>query len=345
MSLREVPSALAERRVDALIIDEIVLPGPTIAQMLHLPYFLISTSVPHNFGWVPPPGYAWCNPSTSMYARVRNRLLQVSVFQMRGPIRRKLNDLRRKSGLESIGDIQRVFPELAHITQLPEYLDFPRSMLPSNFYYSGPFVEDAARPYVDFPWSQLDGRPLVYVSLGTSQDSRTPILRIIAQVCLELDLQLVISLGGRREPEHIAGLPGQPLIVKYAPQLELLKKAHVVITHAGLNSVLETLMEGKPMIAIPMTHDQPVVAACLARLKIAEVITVKMLSANRLRLALTRLLNDINYRDNALQAQARIRSAPGLERAVEVIESSLDEYFRGRSSRIQDSRSFLTASR
>lgn len=52
--------------------------------------------------------------------------------------------------------------------------------------------------------------------------------------------------------------------MKSAPQLELLKRASVCITHAGFNTVIESLANGVPQVAIPITHDQPGVAARIA---------------------------------------------------------------------------------
>jgi zeaxanthin glucosyltransferase len=248
---------------------------------------------------------------------------------MRGPIRWKLDGYRRQLGFGPIREIQKVFPALAHIATLPECLDFPHSILPSNFHYTGPFVDESARPSVEFPWERLDGRPLIYVSLGTARKIQPAIFRIIAEACQGLGLQVVISLGGSRSPEMFEDLPGDPLVVREAPQLELIKVAKIVINHAGINTVLETLMEGKPMIAIPIAHDQPALAARLARLKVAEVIPEKRLSAQKLRLALMKILNNASYRDAAVELQARIRSARGLERAVEVIEESLEKFADG----------------
>jgi len=326
VSLRETPEALTQAGIDALIIDEIVLSGPTLAQMLHLPYFVVSTSVPHYFGWTAPYWLPGCNYQISYFSRLQNALLQVSALRMRGPIRWKLDDYRRQAGLGPIREIQKVFPELAHIAQLPRCLDFRRSKLPSNFYYTGPFVDEAARPPVEFPWNRLDGRPLIYASLGTRKNNQWAIFCLISEACQQLDLQLVISLGGRRDPEMFDDLPGHPLVVRDAPQLELIKRAEIVITHGGLNTVLETLLEGKPMIAIPMAYDQPAVAARLAWLKVAEVLPLKRLSAKQLRLALSKLLNNSSYRDAAREIQAKIRSANGLEHAVEVIETALEKH-------------------
>ncbi len=170
LSLQETPEALTRAGIDALIIDEIVLAGPTLAQMLNLPYFLVSTSVPHNFGWTVPYWLPRCNFPFSYFPRLQNALLQLSVFRMRGPVRWKLDDYRRQAGLGPTREIEKTFPELAHIAQLPRCLDFPRSKLPDNFYYTGPFVDETARPTVEFPWNRLDGRPLIYASLGTRQE-------------------------------------------------------------------------------------------------------------------------------------------------------------------------------
>jgi zeaxanthin glucosyltransferase len=326
ISLLEAPGVLAKAGVDALIIDEIVISGPTLAQMLHLPYFLVSTSVPHNFGWHVPRHLSGHSYPASYISRWQNVFLQVSALRVFGPVRWKLDRLRRQIGLGATREVHKVFPELAHITQLPQCLDFPRSTLPANFYYTGPFVDESARPVTDFPWSHLDGRPLIYASLGTRKNSQHSIFRMISEACHELDLQLVISLGGHVGPEMLVDLPGQPLVVRYAPQLELLKRAEVIITHGGLNTVLETLMEGKPMIILPMVHDQPAVAARLARLKVAEVLLVKGLSAKHLRLALAKICNNGSYCDAAAKVQAKIRSASGVQRAADLIEEAIEKY-------------------
>ena len=321
--LRETPQALACAAVDALIVDELALAGPTVAEMLRLPYFVISTSVPHNFGWSAPRRIA---PRKSPFTWVQNALLEISVFRMKGPVRRRLDNFRWEVGLGPVREARKVFPELAHITQLPQCLDFPRSGLPGTFHYTGPFVDEAARRSVEFPWDQLDGRPLIYASLGTTLKSDPAIFGMIAEACDGLGVQLVISLGGRRDPGMFQDLPGKPLIVRDAPQLELLKKAEIVITHAGPNTVFETLLQGKPMIAIPKTFDQPAIAARLAWLGAAIVLRPGKLSVREIRAALSTLLNDPSYRDAARVIQGRIRSAHGLERAADLIEQALKNH-------------------
>jgi zeaxanthin glucosyltransferase len=323
--LNETPSALRRAGVDALLVNEIALTGPTVAQVTRLPYFIISTSVPHNFGWN---DYFWFSGyrySASWISLIENVLFEISALRMRGPIRLALDRYRRQLGLGPVRQLRSVYPELAHITQLPQCLDLPRATLPNNFHYTGPFANRTARPSSGFPWHQLDGRPIIYASLGTTRNVQAFVFRLIAEACKDFDLQLVISLGGRFDPAMFADLPGNPLVTRYAPQLHLLKLATLVITHGGPNTVFEALMEGKPMVAIPLAHDQPAIAARLARLGIAEVLPVMRLSAKKIHSAVTKLLNDPAYRDAAVTIQNTLRSLRGSERAVDLIEDALDK--------------------
>jgi hypothetical protein len=90
---------------------------------------------------------------------------------------------------------------------------------------------------------------------------------IIAAVAKNKNLQLVLSIGDQIDPKQIGSAPNNALIVKQAPQLELLKQATVCITHAALNTVLESLAQGVPQLAIPITYDQPGIAARIAHKK------------------------------------------------------------------------------
>jgi zeaxanthin glucosyltransferase len=122
----------------------------------------------------------------------------------------------------------------------------------------------------------------------------------------------VISLGGGSVPEQIGTLPGNPLVLEYAPQLELLSSATLTITHAGLNTALESLSAGVPMVAIPVGNDQPGVAARLKAAGVAEILPFQKLRADRLRPLVNKVLNDKTYRERAQALGAEIRKVDGL---------------------------------
>lgn len=319
--LTEYPPAIRNAGIDALILDEIIFTGPTVAEILELPYIVLSTSIPHNFGWDVPLSYP---TDSSWQTRLERKMLEVSTFCMRGPIRVCLDHHRQRLGLSSIKKIGRAHPHIAHITQWPECLDSPRPDLPTNFYYTGPFAASRRMEEIEFPWDRLDGRPLVYASLGTTRKAEPSLFYDIAKACAELDVQLVITLGGRRNWASFTGIPGDPILVQAAPQLELLKRAQAVVTHAGPNTVLETLLHGKPMVALPLTLDQPAVADRISRVGAAEVLPLERRSPTDIRTGLLKVLSTSSYREAAETLQRKLAKLEGVSRAAHIIENTLN---------------------
>jgi zeaxanthin glucosyltransferase len=78
------------------------------------------------------------------------------------------------------------------------------------------------------------------------------------------EMEVVLSVGKNVKPGDLGSIPSNTIVVPIAPQIELLKRAALCITHAGLNTTLEALAEGVPIVAIPVGYDQPGVAARIA---------------------------------------------------------------------------------
>ncbi len=177
---------------------------------------------------------------------------------------------------------------------------------------------------MDFPWERLTGEPLIYASMGTILNGRADVFRtIVAALAKHKDLQLVLSLGDQVDPKQIGPVPPNAIIVKRAPQLELLKQTSVCITHAGLNTVLESLAQGVPEVAIPVAYDQPGVAARITQKQTGVVTSLDKLTANHLSTLLDEVLNNSTYRDNARKLQKAIAQTKGLSVAADLVEESL----------------------
>jgi UDP:flavonoid glycosyltransferase YjiC (YdhE family) len=67
----------------------------------------------------------------------------------------------------------------------------------------------------------------------------------------------VIQLGNAADPQEFGPLPPRIRLVAQAPQLQLLERADVFVTHAGFSSVREALCHGVPMLMFPCRLDQP----------------------------------------------------------------------------------------
>jgi len=323
MVRRDGPQAVREANVEALLVDEADSAG-NVADYLGLPWISIALIPPMLqddrfppfwFGW--PAGQDWLS-------RFRNSLAIYLLLQIGAPIFTDVKRQRIAWGLKPFRRAEDALSTLARITQLPEALEFEfAGEKPPRLHYTGPFVHAGQRPAVDFPWERLDGRPLIYASMGTLQNGSEAIFRTIAEACAGLDSQLVISLGGGIDSARLGKLAGNPLVVSFAPQLEILKRATLVITHGGINTVLESLCEGMPMVAVPLAHDQPGVAARVKARGAGVVVPLRRLSAARLRKAVTLVLQDAGYRDAAQGLQRTIQRIDGPGRAADLIEQAL----------------------
>jgi MGT family glycosyltransferase len=268
---------------------------------------------------VPPFATHWSyNPA--WWARLRNRVGYSLMLLMSLPLKAAINEHRLKWKLPPYSISSQPFSNLLQLSQHPAEFEFPRRELPSVFHFTGPYCNPASRAPVPFPYEKLTGQPLIYASMGTLQNRLLWIFQMIAEACVDLDIQLVIALGGGASLVSLPEIPGNTIVVSYAPQLELLQKATLTITHAGLNTTLESLTNGVPMVAIPIASDQLGVAARIAWTGTGEVVKLSRLSVPRLRAAIQRALTGDSYKKNALRMQEAIRRAGGASRAADLIE-------------------------
>jgi len=322
MLLDEAPDAMRSVGVTALLIDQGQPAGSTIAARVGVPFITICNAVPIDPDpSVPLSATPW-GPSTSWAGRLRNRAIYWTFDLTATPIRRRINKYRRTWGMTPLRSLYDTFSPLLELAQQTEDFDFPRPSRPSHFHYVG-LIRRVGSADVPFPFERLDGRPMVYGSLGTVRTDDQGVFRVLAEACSPLDAQLVLTLGGKGQIDAYADLPGSPIVVDYAPQLAVLERASVTVCHAGNNTVLESLAYGVPVLAMALNGDQYGVAARLVRSGAGERLQVSQLNVAAVREILQRMLSQPSYRDRALSMQASLRRAGGETRAADLIEQSL----------------------
>ena len=324
MVLRDGPEAARRANVEAFLVDEAEF-GGNVADYLGLPF--VSVAIIPPMVWdnrLPPYCFGW-PAGQGPGSRLRNEVAMRFLSRVASPIFSVVNQQRSAWGLKPMKQWDDALSTLAQVAQLPAALEFEIEMRNRHplLHYTGPFVDAQQRPKIDFDWNRLDGRPLVYASLGTLQNGSERVFRIIAEACAALPVQLVISLGGGIDRERLGALSGNPIVEKYVPQLELIKRSAAVITHAGINTALESLAEGIPLVCIPLGNDQPGVAARVAARGAGLVVPPLRLTAKRLRWALRAVLEDESYRSAARKLQATIQQIDGLEQAADIVEDEL----------------------
>ena len=337
-----LPQKIRAAECDALLIDQTLFEGESIASLANLPFINICNALILNPDVELPPSLIAWQPKCSFLEKIRNNFKYLPKLYLLEKIRNicgymyigwrfgntteEVREYRKEKKLPAYpsyfnGYFKSLWSPIATITQQPIEFEFERSMN-RTFYFTGPFINPDIREYLDFPWEKLDGRPLIYASIGTLQNSVDNIYSKIARACLGIDCQLFIALGKKEKEIKIDRMPSNTIVTSYAPQLELLQKASLCITHAGINTVLESLSYGVPMVAIPIANDQPGVAARIEYTGTGIVLSRRCKSWE-LKKAIATVLNSNLYKENALKMQNNIREKDGLKYAADIIESAI----------------------
>jgi zeaxanthin glucosyltransferase len=321
-----LPRVLAENGVEALVLDMSYRYLELVPLSLGMPYAQVWNILPIDGSGTTPPCLVSRPYEDTAEARVRNVEDLKAMGAYVAYMQEAAADYARSVGLDiDWSDPTPSVSKLAVVAQAPKEFDFPVNPWPPQFHYTGPFFDDAAREPVPFPWEKLDGRPLVYASLGTLVNGIESIYKTILSALGKLpDVQAVLSIGKNVQLANLGAIPSNVIVVEKAPQIELLKRAALCITHAGFNTTLESLAHGVPMVAIPIAFDQPGVAARIAYHRVGEFIEVDDLTVDALLALMQKVRETAAYSENAQRFKDIIAKHRGLDVAAEIIERAFE---------------------
>jgi zeaxanthin glucosyltransferase len=328
MLCTDAPATIRAKEIDLLIVDQVTRIGGTIAEFLKIPFVTICNALPINVEPSVPPFFTPWTYQNTWWAKVRNQLGNNLLEYLTKDVFNLLLTQRKIWNLPPISNREATDSQLLQICQLPPGFDFPRENLSACMNYVGPLqepsgVEPVKFAGIDFPFDKLTGKPLIYASLGTLQNRKWEIFQCIADACVDLDAQLVISLGNPQQDPTEIQLSGQPIVVAYAPHAQLINRSSLIVTHGGMNTVIGSLGAGVPLVVIPITNEQPGIATRLVRTGAGEMVPLKQLTVDRLKQTISQVLDRAIYREKAQAMQQIIQTSGGVKRAADLIISVL----------------------
>lgn len=196
-------------------------------------------------------------------------------------------------------------------------------IIDDTFHFVGPSINLQTRTG-DFPLDALGDKPLVYISFGTVHAPDNAFLSACFQAFADYPAQFVLSTGKTIDP---AALPAPPnfIVRQTVAQLEILQRASVFITHAGMNSIHEALYNGVPLILIPQQFEQLLNARCVAArgagYMTRDLIVHKPITAASLRQALSVVMTEPRFRQSAVNLQQALRASGGYRQAADEIQA------------------------
>jgi MGT family glycosyltransferase len=181
---------------------------------------------------------------------------------------------------------------------------------------SAPRGESAA-----FPWERVNHRVLIYVSLGTLFNNDTAFYRNCYEAFRGEDYQVVLSSSMNVSPADLGQAPANFVVQAHVPQIEVLQRATVFVTHGGMNSVNESLSHGVPMLVIPQMGEQMIIGRRVEELGAGLYLEKTAVTADKLREGVRRLLTDHHFREQATRVRQSFQSAGGVARAADAIRA------------------------
>jgi MGT family glycosyltransferase len=167
--------------------------------------------------------------------------------------------------------------------------------------------------------------PLTYVTLGTEAPKYSMVFPGLYHAILEgLRDQpgtVALTVGRERDPAALGRQPEHVHVERYIPQSLLLEHCDFVISHGGHNTVLAALDHGLPVVVIPLFADQNSNAARCQELGVGRVIPVSQLTPDAIREAVSEVLENPKYRENAKRLSKLMHDMPGLEHGVQLLEN------------------------
>jgi UDP:flavonoid glycosyltransferase YjiC (YdhE family) len=168
--------------------------------------------------------------------------------------------------------------------------------------------------------ARQDGRPLVYVSFGSQAWYQPARFRSLFAAARKLDVQVVAAVGDLVDELgaewHFEG--SNVRCARFVNQPAILSEAQLFITHAGANSVMESLRAGCPMLMAPICNDQPHNAQIVARAEAGQVLNLEHQDDDSVAGHLQQALDDRRMRASVREISRSYGAHSGAEGAADL---------------------------
>jgi MGT family glycosyltransferase len=308
------------------------------AQRTGLPVICFSSTLISVYDPIVPPFGTNIVPGKTPLWRLRTRFDWERMFarrRFRGwawDISGELNELARDCDfpLDKIDYRVETWPRLLlpELVFCPKHFDFPRALRPEGAIFVEASV-DTARKDSGRAWSyKLDDRPLVYCSLGSvatiKYASRAAkfFQTVMDAIGHRPSLQAVVAVGNYLAAGDFT-IPENVTLVNEAPQVDILKRASLMIYHGGIGGVKESIFMGVPMLLIPLFYDQAGNAARVIYHHLGERLELGKLTDAEMGRGIDRLLEDPSYSEHVKLMAEKFVDTENRAPSVDVIESVL----------------------
>jgi MGT family glycosyltransferase len=171
----------------------------------------------------------------------------------------------------------------------------------------------------NFDLNAIKGKSPIYISLGTVFNQAIDFYKLCFKAFGGTDHTVVMSIGKKVQLSDLGEIPKNFMVKDYVPQMELLKYTKLFITHGGMNSTNEGFYFGVPLIVIPQSADQPIIAGQVANIGAGIKLQMQSLTASQLLEAADHVLNTPSFHKAVANIREAFQKSGGYQQAVDEI--------------------------
>ncbi|XP_038178422.1 UDP-glucuronosyltransferase 3A2-like isoform X2 [Arvicola amphibius] len=187
--------------------------------------------------------------------------------------------------------------------------DFARPLFPNTVYVGG-LMDKPARPIPqdleDFI-SKFGDSGFVLVALGSvvTLHQTKELIKEMNNAFARLPQGVLWTVKDGHWPKDVRLAPNVK-IMDWVPQNDLLAHPSIrlFVTHGGMNSIMEAIQHGVPMVGIPFCADQPENMVRIEAKKIGVSVQLETIKAETFALTLKEVIEDKRYKTAAMTARA-----------------------------------------
>ncbi len=298
---------------DALLVDQHE-PGAALAALAtKTPYLSVANALAINREPGVPPYFTPWLPGDTAWSRERDRGAFRVYDWIMSPVSGAIGEFAAAHGLRDIHRMEDTLSEVS-VAQVCPGFDFPRRAHSVDL--CGPFRNGGFGFHSPSIGAE---KPIVYASFGSLFGWKFELFMTLALACKDLDLQLVIAHCGRLNGEQIAALRALAQVHAFVDQPATIGAASLIITHGGLNTVMDSICAGKPMIALPLAYDQPGTAARIVHSGIGVSLTPSRATRRSVRTAISDVLGNRGYCERSKALSEIALQSGGASRAADTV--------------------------
>lgn len=151
----------------------------------------------------------------------------------------------------------------------------PMDPLPLNTFYIGPIIRFNTISKSLPQWLvDIDKeKPVVYVTVGGAAGSAgsNEFFRVVIKAFESNDWTIILSTGGKIDPQSFDGVPSHIRVVRWAPGAETIARSNLVVFHGGYTR-MEILMNGLTSVVIPFHSEQEYYGRIMEQAGVAKLI-------------------------------------------------------------------------